>query len=69
VKLTPTEYRLLDLLDRVVGNVMRLDWCKPRAQRTAKRMSAKGLIRKRMLANGIVKATALGKRSYSYGKR
>lgn len=69
MKLTKAEYRLLDLLDRVVGNTIPLDWYKPSARRTAKRMSTKGLISKRMLADGIVKATAAGRRSYRYGVR
>jgi hypothetical protein len=67
VKLTPTEYDLLDTL--VWVEPIRKTLLRASRRSLAARMRTKGLLSKRAWSKGYVVATALGKRSYSYGKR
>ncbi len=61
MKLTPGELKLLNVLDRVVGNAMPMDWLKPAQRALVKRMRVRGLISKRN--RDMVTWTQLGKRA------
>jgi hypothetical protein len=69
MKLSPTEYKILNRLTLVVGETLPRDWLMPSTRRVASKMRKRGLISKRAWDNGFVTATALGKRSHSYGPR
>jgi len=61
MKVTPAELKLLDALDRVVGNAMPMEWLKPAKRAMARRMRRKGLLSKRH--PHWVKWTDLGKQT------
>jgi len=67
MKLTAAEYKVLDALHCVQGGKMPLDWL--RSRKIAKQLRYKKLISSRDYDNGIVSATALGKRAHSYGRK
>ncbi len=69
MKLTKAEYSLLDALNSVEGGRLRIADLNKRALITAAWMAGKGLLRSRDWDKGYVVATALGRRSYSYGPR
>lgn len=69
MKLSPTEYKILNRLTLVVGETLPREWLMPSTRRIASKMRMRGLLSKRAWDRGEVVATALGKRSYSYGKR
>ncbi|MCK1322102.1 hypothetical protein IVA94_14620 [Bradyrhizobium sp. 156] len=61
MKLTPGERKLLDVLDRLVGNAMPFEWLKPAQRSLVKRMRVRGLISKRN--PGWVTLTQIGKKA------
>ena len=58
--LTKAEFKLLDTLDRVVGNTLPMEWLKPAKRAMVKRMRVKGFISKRNMNSGWVKPTQAG---------
>lgn len=69
MKLTKTEYKILNRLTMVVGETLPLDWLRPSTRRAATKMRDKGLISKRAWWKGDLAATAAGRRSHAYGPR
>lgn len=62
MKLSPAEYKLLDVMTRVVGNALPTEWLKPSQKRVAARMRTKGLLTKRYPY--WAKATKLGLKAH-----
>jgi hypothetical protein len=62
MKLTPAEYKLMDTLDRVVGNTLPMEWLKPAQRSMVLRMRRKGLLSKRH--PHWAKWTDLGRKSF-----
>lgn len=68
MKLTPTEYKLLDGLDSIEGGRLRVSDLKRSVWEIAGHLRNKGQINKREWDKGYVVATATGKRSHARGK-
>lgn len=69
MKLTKTEYKILNRLTLVVNATLPIDWLMPSTRRVARQMRNKGLLSKRAWHKGNITATASGRRSHSYGER